>query len=86
MKKQKIKLGKVKRKETKKFLTDSELSTLISAITQEYSNRKFQDIKDELHEKYAEAFKYSNYTYKGFKTDLGTIQDIDIFFEKKSKN
>lgn len=81
--KNKLKLGKIKRKQKQKLLTDNQLSTLISEITKEYMDKPFIDIREELDERYEEAFQHSRYKYNGFKTDLGTIQDIDIFFNLK---
>lgn len=83
MKKQKVKLGKVKLAQPKNKLTDAQLSTLISAISSKYADQSFPDIKDKLDEEYREAFKYSDYEYYGYKTDLGSILDIDIMFGPK---
>jgi hypothetical protein len=85
MKKKKVNLSTAKLKQQKNKLTDNQISTAISAITTKYLNVPFEDIKDKLDEEYREVFKYSDYDYHGYKTDLGTVYDIDIIITKKDK-
>lgn len=82
-KKKKLNLKNAKLANVENKLTDKQLSTLISSITQKYVSAVFDDIKDTLDEEYKEAFKYSNYEYLGYKTDLGSIRDIDIMFKQR---
>lgn len=83
--KKKLKLGKIKRKDRRKHLSDDQLSTLISEISRKYFDEPFEEIRDKLDDEYREAFKFSNYEYHGYTTELGTIRDLDIIIERKKK-
>lgn len=81
-----MKKNNIKLKTKGKKATIKEIEFETSKILNKYINKPFNDIKDEIEEDLKSYFKgIINYTYHGYETKHGLVQDIQIYFKEKGK-